>query len=106
MNMFVDIPAIQLPNITNLRAVNFPTQVVMSIGEKLDSFADLEKGWDYGTGATIPNERIRAAKVWCRLLEVLGCPRLDASPGSDGEISVAGGFDDHHIEIIVESDDT
>jgi hypothetical protein len=80
-------------------------ELPLSLSEKLKSFADLEEGWDYGAGGPVPEHRIRAAQTWNRILELFGFSKLDASPGSDGEISIAGSCGDRYLEIVVESDD-
>jgi hypothetical protein len=104
MNMHFDIPAIQIAGGSSFSSLDV-SHIVVTVTDKIDSFAALQKGWDYAAGEPIPTDRTRAAKVWVSFLEFLGFSNLDASPGSDGEISVAGSFGDHYLEIIVEADD-
>jgi hypothetical protein len=77
----------------------------LSAEEKINSFGGLECGWDYGAGCASQESTISAALTWNKLLRFVGF-ETDASPGTDGEISVAGSFGDHYIEIIVEADAT
>jgi hypothetical protein len=81
------------------------SEMPISVTDKIKSFADLDDGWDYGAGAPIPERRIRAAITWNRLLDIFGFSNMDASPGADGEISIAGSCGDHYLEVIVEADD-
>jgi len=77
--------------------------VPMSAAEQIDSFGDLQPGWDYGSGSIVENSTITAAHVWNRLLTIIGF-ETSASPGSEGEISISGSRDQYHLEVIVEPD--
>jgi hypothetical protein len=77
----------------------------LSAEETIKSFSGLECGWDYGAGCPSQESTINAALTWNKLLRFAGF-ETDASPGTDGEISVAGSFGDHYVEMIVEADAT
>jgi hypothetical protein len=81
MNMHFDIPAIQIAGGSSFSSLDV-SHIVVTVTDKIDSFAALQKGWDYGAGEPIPTDRTRAAKVWVSFLEFLGFSNLDASPGS------------------------
>lgn len=76
------------------------------IEEKLNSFADLPEGWDYGSGGPIPQSRITVALAWNNFLRSRGFLETDASPGGDGEIAIGGRLGEHYVEIIIEPDNT
>ena len=79
---------------------------LQSVAEKIESFRDLQAGWDYGRGVPISENTIQRALAWNLILKLLRLPATDASPGSDGEVSIAVGCGDHYFEVIVEADDT
>ena len=76
------------------------------IEAKIKSFAHLQHGWDYGQGDPIAQPIISAALILSKLLKFLGFSNFDASPGTDGEISIAGSAGEHYLEIIINSDHT
>jgi hypothetical protein len=73
---------------------------------KINSFAHLPEGWDYGSGGPITEDTRKIAIAWNDFLRSQWFLSTDASPGSEGEIAIAAGLGDHYIEIIVESDRT
>ena len=77
--------------------------VPMSAAEQIESYAQLEPGWDYGAGSVIQQPTIDAAHVWNRLLTLIGL-ETNAAPGADGEIAVAGSRGSYYLEVIVEPD--
>jgi hypothetical protein len=77
--------------------------VPMSAAEQIDSFGQLDPGWDYGGGTVVEESTIDAAHTWNRLLTMIGL-ETSASPGSEGEIAIAGSYGQFHLEVIVESD--
>jgi hypothetical protein len=85
-----------------LGAVN--TLSAQTVASKIESFAALPVGWDYGTGGPIAFPVINSALEWNDFLVQQGPSYTDAFPGSDGEIVLAAGFGDDYIEVIVESD--
>jgi hypothetical protein len=80
--------------------------VVRSTEDKINSFANLRAGWDYGAGGPIPMHTRDLAIAWNRVLQSQGLVETDAFPGADGEIVVAAGIGEHYLEVIVEPDDT
>jgi hypothetical protein len=73
---------------------------------KINSFADLQPGWDYGSGDA-PSENTRNLAIqWSRRLVFLGLSKTNAMPGSEGQISVSGSLANHYIEIIINPDGT
>lgn len=73
---------------------------------KLRAFANLQKGWDYGAGESIPQETIATALSWCNFLRSLRLFDIDAFPGGSGEILLGIQHDEHYIEVIIEPDNT
>jgi len=67
---------------------------------KIESFAAIKQGWDYGRGGPLSAPLINAAKSWDEILGAAGAEYTDALPG-DNEITVAGGRGDHYFEIIL-----
>jgi hypothetical protein len=75
------------------------------VNRKIDSFANLAVGWDYGSGGPIPFANRDLAKDWKKFLNEIGIVDIDAFPGgSGGETVLAVGSGDHYIEVIIESD--
>jgi hypothetical protein len=74
--------------------------------EMIASFSHLPDGWDYGEGGPIPEPVVQRALMWNTLFRLLGFLQTDASPGSDGEISITASYGDHYIEAIIEPDNT
>jgi hypothetical protein len=83
-----------------------PTAGLRSTENKINSFANLPDGWDYGDGGSIPKHTRDTAIAWDRLLQTQGFIETDAFPGADGEIVVAVGIGEHYFEVIIEPDDT
>jgi hypothetical protein len=74
--------------------------------EKIISFSQLTEGWDYGSGGPIPERTLRIALTWNERLYNLGFWDTNASPGTDGEVAIGAGWENHYIEVIIEPDDT
>jgi hypothetical protein len=72
--------------------------------EKIKSFATLPRGWDYGRGGPIPEKTLREARAWNAILRENGLDDIDAFPGGDNEVVVAGSLGDYYVEAIVEND--
>jgi hypothetical protein len=83
-----------------------PETPINPIDEKINSFAFLRDGWDYGNGGPIPQHTRDLALAWNRFLQSQGFVESDAFPGGDGEIVIATESDDHYLEVIIESDDS
>ena len=66
----------------------FPT---LSVADKIKSFGDLLPGWDYGEGGPVPDKTVQRALAWHLILSLIGFIPTDASPGTEGEISIAVG---------------
>jgi hypothetical protein len=73
--------------------------------DKIKSFAQLARGWDYGNGGPIPEGTLRKARAWNTLLKEVGFSETDAFPGGGYEVVVAGSIGEHYVEIIVEPSD-
>jgi hypothetical protein len=86
--------------------MSYSGNIPSSVEEKLNSFANLPDGWDYGEGGPIPVERIALAHVWNSFLRSRGFFDTDVSPGTDGEIAIGGRLGNHYVEIILEPDST
>jgi hypothetical protein len=82
-----------------------PVIIPVSTAEKIESFSDLQEGWDYGVGAVVEQTTISAAQTWNRLLTMIGF-ETDASPGADGEIAIGGSRGPYYMELIAEADQT
>jgi hypothetical protein len=80
--------------------------VARSTEDKINSFANLRDGWDYGAGGPIPKHTRDLAIAWNQVLRSQGLMDTDAFPGADGEIVVATGIGEHYLELIVEPDDS
>lgn len=93
-------------NSGDIYLVAYKENISSAVEEKLHSFSHLEEGWDYGAGGPIPPHRIGQALAWTRYLRSRGFFQIDASPGTDGEVSVGGKLGNHYVEIILEPDDT
>lgn len=68
--------------------------------EKIASFADLPKGWDYGRGGPLSAALMNIAKDWNLLLRSRNLDYTDAFPG-DSKITITGGANGHRIEVII-----
>jgi hypothetical protein len=77
-----------------------------NIETKIQSFANLASGWDYGHGGPISASTVRLAQMWSRVLRNNGFLEIDAFPGGDGEIVVSACHNDHYYEVIIEPDHT
>jgi hypothetical protein len=75
-----------------------------STQDKIKSFAQLPHGWDDGHGGPIPEKTLRTARAWNTFLKESGFSDLDAFPGGDNEVVVAGSLGDHYVEVIIEND--
>lgn len=73
---------------------------------KINSFAGLPEGWNYGRGGPIAASIIREGHRWNEILQWAGFPETDAFPGADGEIEITGYRGDHYIEVIIETNST
>lgn len=76
----------------------------ISTAQKIDSFALLEDGWDYGSGGPMAEKNLDAARGWNTFLSAFPFSYTDAFPSGDGRVTIAAGAGDYYIEIIVESD--
>jgi hypothetical protein len=74
--------------------------------DKISSFANLPRGWDYGAGGPIPERTRRIALAWNEFLQINGMLDTDAFAGGAGEIVIAAGLGDHYLEVIVEPDNS
>ena len=74
---------------------------LLPVEAKIASFATLPSGWDYGVGDPIAAETRNKAIDWSRTLGSLGFSKINAMPGSSGQISVSGSVGDHYIEVVV-----
>src|ERR1700683_3178244 len=72
--------------------------------EKIKSFATLARGWDYGRGGPIPEKTLREARAWNAILKENGFGDIDAFPGGDNEVIVAGSLGAYYVEAIIEND--
>jgi hypothetical protein len=78
----------------------------MGVEDKIESFANLPQGWDYGAGGPIPKKTRDAALEWNNLLKFHGFGDTDAFAGGSREIVIALTSGDHYLEVIVEPDDS
>lgn len=79
----------------------FATRGTRETESKIDSFANLENGWDYGKGGPIPEPVRDIAKAWNDYLRTQGVVRYTAAfPGSDSVTIAAGLLNDNYLEII------
>ena len=96
-NTYVDFPVFMGGEYYN------PSEISTSwvqIEEKISSFELLKDGWDYGRGGPIEeNVRILAIE-WCRFFSRYGIFKLNAIPGSEGQVSVSASYRENYIEII------
>ena len=76
------------------------------IKKQLISFGDLPDGWHYGTGGSIPRERIASALEWNEWLVQHGWTDTFAFPGESKEIMLSSLKDSTCLDIILEIDDT
>ncbi len=74
-----------------------------SVEKKIESFGQLEVGWDFGAGKPSSAAVIYAAKHLYQLGRNLGL-RAGAFPGVAGDINVAFYATDHTVEIKVNTD--
>jgi hypothetical protein len=86
------------------RIVSITINVPMDTENKIDSFATLAEGWDYGHGGPIARPTLETAVEWNAILRSLGFFETNAFPGGDGEVAVTAGYGAHHLEIIIEPD--
>jgi hypothetical protein len=83
----------------------YGVQNTLSEAEKeLDSFADLEHGWDYGRGGPIHETTLNVAREWLHVLESHPFSNIATFPGSSGKVTIAASSGDHYLEVIVEPD--
>jgi hypothetical protein len=68
--------------------------------QKIDAFAQLEKGWDYGDGDAFKRDTIVVAKKMAAFIEAHGI-NADASPCSNGEIQVIAYLQNSRAEFTV-----
>jgi hypothetical protein len=75
---------------------------------KIDSFASLPVGWDYGDGVPASANTVSLARDIFYELTQLGFTRTEAFPGTDGGIQVAAyeGNSQHIIIIVKPSGET
>ena len=74
--------------------------------EKIQSFANLPKGWHYGEGGPISKRIIDSALMWYDLLVDAGMERVGATPSEDGAIVVSALIFGKYTEIISERNQT
>lgn len=74
--------------------------------KELNSFANLEQGWDYGLGGPIPETTLSVAREWLHKLEFhsQSFSNIATFPGNSGKVTIAASSGDHYLEIIVEPD--
>jgi len=71
---------------------------------KLNSFAKLKKGWNYGEGKEFSSVRINKAKQIDNILVQLLASPTDAFPGSDGQIMVTAYKGPYYLEYTLHDD--
>jgi hypothetical protein len=76
------------------------------IEEKINSFADLPDGWDYGSGGPIDRNALEQARLWNFYLSSQAFDYTDAFAGSEGKVTIVAGRGDHYIEVIIHTDQT
>jgi hypothetical protein len=74
------------------------------VDDKINSFAKLPVGWDYGGGGPISDQIVQTALAWKSLLATQFVWDIDAFAGGDGEILIAASCGDHYVEVIIEPD--
>lgn len=71
---------------------------------KIRSFAHLPKGWRFGEGDSISEEKIKSAVRLVEDAESVGILRANAFAGGEGELLVSFYIGDDSIEITLEAD--
>ncbi len=71
---------------------------------KIESFSELEDGWDYGEGAAISEATLDVAKKWVNNIRELDFEYVNAFPGV-GAVTLVGRWARHRIEIIIREPD-
>lgn len=71
---------------------------------KIRGFAHLPKGWRFGEGDSISEEKIRSAVRLVENAESVGILRANAFAGGEGELLVSFYIGDDSIEITLEAD--
>lgn len=84
----------------------FFADAISQLDDKINSFARLPRGWDYGSGGPISDQIIQTAQAWKNLLVAQFVWDIDAFAGGDGEILIAASCGDHYVEVIIEPDNT
>lgn len=74
--------------------------LVSSVDEKIESFATLKDGWDYGSGGPLSARLREQAHSWASIFQ-LQFHYVDAFPGRN-KITLAAGIGEHYIEFIIE----
>ena len=76
-------------------------EILSTVLLKLESFANLERGWRLGAGVPVPANVISIGKRIAVEFHRYGFPQMDVFPGADEDILVTAYWDDNYVSVLV-----
>lgn len=80
----------------------FPTSFLSAAQIAIDSFAEMQDGWHYGSGLAPDANTRRRASVALERMQTLGLRDIQAFPGADGEILLSATRGDDYFSATIE----